>query len=84
MMEAEVIKALAAGGSTALLALFIFLMYRRDRKCSEDTMRTDRKFMEDRLTKILEDDQKSREKNTQALTELTILLKVMNNNGKGR
>jgi len=81
-MESTVIEALAAGGSTAVLALFIFLMYRRDRKSSEDKLRQDRMFMEDRLTNILEKDQESREKNTSALTELTILLKSMNGRKK--
>jgi len=81
-MESAVIEALAAGGSTAVLALIIFLMYRRDRKSSEDKLRQDRMFMEDRLTNILEKDQESREKNTSALTELTILLKSMNGRKK--
>jgi len=81
-MEGTVIEAIAAGGSTAVLALFIFLMYRRDRKSSEDKLRQDRMFMEDRLTNILEKDQESREKNTSALTELTILLKSMNGRKK--
>lgn len=81
-MESSVIEAVAAGGSTAILALIIFLMYRRDRKSSEDKLRQDRMFMEDRLTKILEKDQESREKNTVALTELIILLKSMNGRKK--
>jgi len=81
-MEAEVIKALATGGSTALLALFIFLMYRRDRMTSEDAQRKDRMFMEDRLTKLLEADQESREQHTHALTELTTQLRIMNGSRK--
>ena len=82
-MESQVIEALAAGGSTAILALFIFLMYRRDRKASSEAQRVDRVFMEDRLTKIIEEDQTSRRKNTAALTELTTVLRTMNNSKKG-
>lgn len=82
MLEGEVIKALAAGGSTALLALIIFFMYRKDRQDSEECMREDRKFMEDRLTRLLESDQASREKNTQALTELVTQLRIMNGGGR--
>ena len=77
-MEGSVIEAVAAGGSTAVLALIIFLMYRRDRKSSEDKLRQDRIFMEDRLTKLLDEDRKTREENTKATTELTILLRNMN------
>ena len=72
---------LQVGGSLgvgAFLGLIIFLMYRRDRKSSEDRLREDRKYMEDRLTKIIEADQESRHKHTEALTELTILLRKMN------
>ena len=82
-MESAIIEALATGGPTAILALFIFLMYRRDRQHSEDCLRNDRIFMEDRLTKILEQDQRTRETNTIALAGLTDILKTMNSRGKG-
>ncbi len=78
MNEATILEALAAGGPVAILAAFIFIMYVKDRHNSEKCMREDRKFMEDRLTKLLEDDQCSREKHTAALTELTTQLRLMN------
>jgi len=81
-MVTSLVEALAGGGPVAILALVVFVMYRRDRKSSEDKLRQDRMFMEDRLTNILEKDQESREKNTSALTELTILLKSMNGRKK--
>jgi len=81
-MVTSLVEALAVGGPVAILALVVFVMYRRDRKSSEDKLRQDRMFMEDRLTNILEKDQESREKNTSALTELTILLKSMNGRKK--
>jgi len=65
-------------GVGCLLAVIIFLMYRRDRKCSEDQLRQDRMFMEDRMDKIINRDQESREKHTRALEELTTTLQRMN------
>lgn len=58
------------GGIAGILAVFIFYLVRQ--------MRTDRKFMEDRLTKIIEADQESREKHTTVLTELITWLKARN------
>jgi len=81
-MPPALVETLATGGSTAVLALIIFIMYRRDRKGSEDKLRQDRMFMEDRLTKLLDEDRKTREDNTRATTELTILLKSMNGRKK--
>jgi len=65
-------------GVGCLLAVIIFLMYRRDRKCSEDQLRQDRMFMEDRMDKIINRDQESREKHTTALNELTTWLQRQN------
>ncbi len=82
MIESTLILALAEGlvrgGPVAILAYIIFHMYRKDRKSSEETQRQDRVFMEDRLNKIIERDQDTREKNTQAITELTSYLKSSN------
>jgi len=78
MIESTLLETLATGGPVAILALIIFIMYRKDRKSSEDSQRNDRKFMEDRLTKIIESAQLTREKNTSAITELVVLLKAMN------
>ncbi len=91
-METKLIEALASAGGVAILALLIFLMYRRDRKTSEDASRQlaerallDRKFMEDRLTCITKDYNAAStrhtdalEKNSQVLSELITFLKMKN------
>jgi cbb3-type cytochrome oxidase subunit 3 len=77
-MTINILEIAGSLGVGAFLAMVIFLMYRQDRKHSQDQAREDRKFMEDRLTALLEKDQKSREENTKALTELTTLLMRMN------
>jgi len=74
----EIFQIAASLGVGAFLGLIIFLMYRQDRKRSEEQLRADRKFMEDRLTKLLEDDQETRSEHTKALTELITLLLRMN------
>lgn len=71
----EAICSLGVGGA---LAVIIFIMYRRDRKASEDQLRQDRIFMEDRLNNIINRDQDTREANTKALTELNKTLERMN------
>ncbi len=78
MIEVSLLQYLAPGRAVAVLAGIIFIMYVRDRKSSEKCLRDDRVFMEDRLTKILESDQLSREANTKALVELIVLLRTMN------
>lgn len=77
-MELTIIEALGSIGGCALLAVLIFLMYRRDRKSSEKRHLDAWKASEERLSKIIEADQKSREENTKATTELVILLEKMN------
>lgn len=64
------------GGIAGVLAFLIFLAYRSN----VAQTRLDRKFMEDRLTKIIESDQVGRERNTQVLTELITYLKMKNGN----
>jgi hypothetical protein len=81
-MESVILENLAGLGVGCVLGLVIFFMYRRECKNHREQMREDRKYMEDRLTKLLEDDHQSREENTRALTELTTLLIRMN--GKKR
>lgn len=71
----EAICSLGVGGA---LAVIIFIMYRRDRRSSEERLRQDRVFMEDRMNKIIDRDQDTREANTRALTELTTLLVRLN------
>jgi len=62
------------GGIAGVLAFLIFLAYRN----AIIQIREDRKFMEDRLTKIIEADQESREASTKIMTELIIWLKAKN------
>ncbi len=64
------------GGVGAVFGLLFFYAFRK----AIDQMREDRTFSEDRLTKMIEADQKSREGNTTALTELIIYLKAKNGN----
>ena len=64
--------AIENGGVPLALAAFIFLLVRQ--------MRQDRKFMEDRLTKIIEADQESRKENTTVMTQLITWLKTKNGN----
>ncbi|KKK90965.1 hypothetical protein LCGC14_2717720 [marine sediment metagenome] len=66
-MELSILEALAGYGVGGILAVIIFFMYRLDRKSSER-----------RLTKLLEKDQESRDENTKATTELTILIRRLN------
>ena len=80
-MSIDVLQIAGSLGVGAFLGLIIFLMYRSDRKSSECQLREDRKFMEDRLTKILEEDQESRRENTRALSELTQYLRQSNGRG---
>lgn len=55
------------GGIAGVLAFIMFMIYRQDRK-----------YTEDRLTSLLEADQKTREDNTRALSELTTWLERKN------
>lgn len=75
MIPFEAICSLGVGG---VLAIIIFLMYRRDRKSSEEQLRQDRIFMEDRMNVIINRDQETREANTKATTELTTWLQRQN------
>jgi len=78
MVESAIIEALATGGPVAILAFFIFWMYRKDRNNTESMWRESKKFTEDRLNELIGKDQDTREKNTKALTQLTVLLRKMN------
>jgi len=66
-MEWEVVKQILELGGVAVLAIIIFLMYRRDRLSSEK-----------RLTGLLNEDHKTRAEHTEALTELITYLKRHN------
>jgi len=69
------IASLGVGG---IFGLVVFLMYRIDRKRSEERLRQDRMYMEDRMNRIIDRDQDSRGALTTALTELTTLLIRLN------
>ena len=77
-MELSLIQYVGSiGGVAGVLALVIFFMYKQ----MVSQMREDRKFMEDRLTIILDDYNKTTNDNTKVLTELITWLK-MKNGGK--
>ena len=69
-MDLILIEAAKLGG-VSLLACFIFIMYRLDRRSSEK-----------RLTGLLQADQESREEHTKALTELLVVLRRLNGRAK--
>ena len=77
-METALLEAIVQGGPVAVLAYLIFWAYRRDRKSSEDRIRQDRVFMEDRMSVIIHEELTSRQENTKAVTELVVLLKGLN------
>lgn len=66
-MELSLIESVLSLGIGGTGMLVIFLMYRLDRRASEK-----------RLTKLLEEDQETREKNTKALTVLITLVERLN------
>lgn len=74
----DILQIAGSLGVGAFLAVVIFLMYRNDRESSEEKLRQDRVFMEDRLNTIIERDQVTREANTKAVTELVTVLERMN------
>ena len=74
----ELMQSAASLGVGALFGLVVFFVYRTDRKDSERRILENRLMMEDRLSKILLQDQLTREMHTKALTELTTLLVRLN------
>lgn len=81
-MDGTLVDALASGGPIAVLALLIFIMYRKDRKDTERRIHDVHVAHSERLESLLEKDQQTREENTRALTELTTLLVRMNGRKK--
>ena len=65
-------------GVGCFLGTLIFLMYRRDKKTTEERIHNVHEAHSDRLAILLRKDQETREENTKALTELNILLRKMN------
>ncbi len=70
-MEWELIKQVLELGGVVVLALIIFLMYRKDKLSSEK-----------RLSGLLTEDQKTRTEHTKVLTELITYLRDKNGHSK--
>ncbi len=64
----------SVGGIGGIFGVVIFIVYRQSTK----QLREDRKFMEDRLTGILDAYNKTSLENTKVLTELITWLKAKN------
>lgn len=64
----------AVGGVGAVFAVLMFFVYRQTNK----QMRDDRKYMEDRLTKIVDEYNRASSDNTKVLWELITWLKAKN------
>lgn len=62
------------GGIGGVMAVLIFLMYR----CQTRQMREDRKYMEDRLTQVIDAYNSVTSENSKVLTELITWLKAKN------
>ena len=73
-MELSLIESFMSLGVGGVLGLVIFLMYRRDRKDTEKRWSN----MVDDLIETRREETESREANTKASTELTILMKSLN------
>ena len=63
----DLIQLVGSLGVGAVFGLIVFLIYRQEKRATEK-----------RLTKLLEEDQESRQANTEALTELSTLVKRLN------
>ena len=74
----EILQIAGSLGVGAFLGTLIFLIYRIDRKASEKRHLEAWKASEERLGKLIEQDQDTLKDNTKALTELTTLVKRMN------
>ena len=66
------------GGIAGIFAVAILLIYRQDRKASEDRQREDRKFMEDRQSKTIQSYNEAITENTKVLSELYTWLRGKN------
>ena len=70
--------AASVGGIGGLVAVIILFLYRHDRKESLQQMRDDRKFMEDRLDKVITAYNETTSNNIKILTELYTYLRLKN------
>ena len=66
-MDLSILEGVLGLGVGGVGMIVIFLMYRQDRRASEK-----------RLTQLLEQSQETLKENTQAITELTTLVKRLN------
>lgn len=66
------------GGVGAVFAVLMFFIYRHDRKAAEDRAREDRKFMEDRLTSVLDAYNKVTQENIKIQSEVLTWLRARN------
>lgn len=64
----------AIGGVGAVFAVLMFLVYRQ----TISQMREDRKYMEDRLTAVIDSYNEATQENTKILSELFTYLKAKN------
>jgi len=74
----DLINLVGSLGVGAMLAMMMFFVYRYDSKQSMRQIQEDRKYMEDRLTHMIEEDHETKQEHTKALIELTTVLRTMN------
>jgi|WetSurMetagenome_2_1015567.scaffolds.fasta_scaffold255191_1 hypothetical protein len=77
-MDNSILQIAGTLGVGAFLAVIIFIFALKYIRSMEDRLRDDRKFMEDRLTGLLKDDQRCRDENTRALAGLTAAIGRIN------
>jgi hypothetical protein len=77
-MNTDFISAVASMGIGAVFGVIIFVIYRIDRKASEERYAELCGSMEQRLATLLERDTQTREENTKALQELITLVSRLN------
>jgi len=77
-MNTDFISAVASMGIGAVFGVIIFVLYRIDRKASEERYAELCESMEQRLATLLERDTQTREENTKALQELITLVSRLN------
>lgn len=74
----EILQIAGSLGVGAFLGALIFLLYRIDRKASETKYLDAWRKSEERLIQLIDRDQETREASTKALSELTVVLRVVN------
>jgi len=74
----DVLQIASSLGVGAFLAIVIAMLSFRYIRDTTAKLRDDRRYMEDRLSSLLEQDQRSREANTKVLSELVTLIQRLN------